>query len=153
MALIKWTGADLWDPFRELAGLRTEMERLLGQPAGTRGLLAPDGGQWVPEVDIVEEKDRLLVRADLPGIKREDVEVEVGEGVLTIRGERKHETETKDGKTYRMERSYGSFLRSFTLPAGVDAAKVSAAYKDGVLEITLPKVAAAQAKQLKVDVK
>lgn len=112
-----------------------------------------DGGQWFPEVDITEEKDRLLVRADLPGMKQEDISVEVSEGALTIRGERKEEAATKEGKMYRMERSYGSFLRSFTLPAGVDASKVNASYKNGVLEITLPKFAEAKTKQIKVDVK
>jgi HSP20 family protein len=104
-------------------------------------------------VDITEEKDRVVVKADLPGMKQEEIAVEVSEGVLLIKGERKRESETKDAKTYRVERSYGSFLRSFTLPAGVDAAKVNAAYKNGVLEITLPKLAEAKAKQIKVEVK
>lgn len=152
MALIKW-GEDIWDPFRDL----TEVEREMGKWFGRRPLVSwasrTDGGQWLPEVDITEEKDRILVRADLPGMKQEDISVEVSDGVLTIKGERKKETETKEGKTYRLERSYGSFLRSFTLPAGVDASKVNATYKSGVLDIALPKLAEAKAKQIKVDVK
>lgn len=153
MALIKWMGEDLWDPFREFGELPAEMNRLFGRPLVPATWLAPkNGGQWLPEVDITEEKDRIVVKADLPGMKQEEITVEVSDGSLTIRGERKRESETKDAKTYRVERSYGSFLRSFTLPAGVDAAKVSAAYKHGVLEIALPKLAEAKAKQIKVEV-
>ena len=134
MALIKWLGEDLLEPFRDIGDLETEMHRLVGRPLlPSRWLLPKNGGRWLPEVDITEEKDRLLVKADLPGMKQEEIAVEVADGVLTITGERKRETETKDAKTYRVERSYGSFLRSFTLPAGVDAANVNAAYKNGVL--------------------
>ena len=153
MALIKW-GEDVWSPLHDLTELERDMAKWFGQrPAPSRWGAAADGGQWFPEVDIAEEKDRILVRADLPGMKQEEIAVEVSDGVLTIRGERKRESETKDAKTYRVERSYGSFLRSFTLPAGVDAAKVNAAYKNGVLEIALPKLAEAKAKQIKVEVK
>jgi HSP20 family protein len=154
MALIKWMGEDVLEPFREFAEFPAEINRLFGRPLFPSAWLAPkNGGQWLPEVDITEEKDRILVRADLPGMKQEEISVEVSDGVLTIKGERKRETESKEGKTYRVERSYGSFLRSFTLPAGVDAAKVNAAYKNGVLEVTLPKLAEAKAKQIKVEVK
>jgi HSP20 family protein len=154
MALVKWTGRDVWEPFGDLPDLREELERLFGRGVGPWKRLTGNGqGAWMPSVDIVEEKDRILVRADLPGMKREDVEVDVDEGVLTIRGERKSETETKDAKAYRVERSYGSFLRSFTLPAGVDESRISASYKDGVLEIALPRAEGAKAKKVKVDVK
>ena len=154
MALVKWMGEDLLEPFRDFGDLETEMHRLFGRPLlPSRWLLPKNGGQWLPEVDITEEKDRIIVTADLPGMKQEEIAVEVSDGVLTIQGERKRESETKDAKTYRVERSYGSFLRSFTLPAGVDATRVNAAYKNGVLEITLPKLAEAKAKQIKVEVK
>lgn len=153
MALIKW-GEDVWDPFREMAELEREMAGLLGPRPFRSRLLAPaNGGRWMPDVDVTEEKDRILVRADLPGMKQEDIMVEVSDGVLTIKGERKAEVQTQEGKTYRLERSSGSFLRSFTLPAGVDATKVNATYKSGVLEIALPKLAEAKAKQIKVEVK
>jgi HSP20 family protein len=148
MALIKWMGEDLLEPFRDFGDFPAEINRLFGRPLVPATWLAPkNGGQWFPEVDITEEKDRILVKADLPGMKQEEISVEVSEGVLTIKGERKRESETKDGKTYRIERSYGNFLRSFTLPAGVDAARVNAAYKNGVLEVE------AKAKQIKVEVK
>jgi HSP20 family protein len=153
MALIKW-GEDLLEPFRDFGDLESEMHRVFGRRLFPAPWLAPkNGGRWLPEVDITEEKDRILVKADLPGMRQEEISVEVSDGVLTIKGERKRETESKEGKTYRVERSYGSFLRSFTLPAGVDAAKVNAAYKNGVLEVTLPKLAEAKAQQIKVEVK
>lgn len=155
MALIKWTGEDLFEPLREFPDFQAELGRLFGRPLFPAATWpsAKNGGRWFPEVDITEEKDRLVVKADLPGMKQEEIAVEVSDGVLTIKGERKRETETKEGKLYRVERSYGSFLRAFTLPAGVDAAKVNAAYKNGVLEVTLPKLAEAKAKQIKVEVK
>ena len=154
MTLIKWVGEDLLEPFREFTDFPAEMNQLFRRPLFPSTWLAPkNGGQWLPEVDITEEKDRIIVKADLPGMKQEEIAVEVSDGVLTIKGERKRETESKEGKTYRVERSYGSFLRSFTLPAGVDATKVNAAYKNGVLEVTLPKLAEAKAKQIKVEVK
>ena len=153
MALIKWMGQDVWEPFRDLPELEADMAKWLGGRFPARWMAPTDGGQWWPEVDIAEEKDRIIVRSDLPGMKQEEIAVEVSDGVLTIKGERKRETESKEGKTYRVERSYGSFLRSFTLPAGVDATKVNAAYKNGVLEVTLPKLAEAKAKQIKVEVK
>lgn len=147
MALIKW-GEDVWDPFRELA----EFDRELGRWTGRRPLAAvPNGNRWLPEVDVTEEKDRILIRADLPGMNEEDIHVEVSQGVLTISGERKREIEHKEGKVYRSERSYGSFLRSFTLPAGVDAARVRAAHKNGVLEVSLPKLAEAATKHIKIE--
>jgi HSP20 family protein len=154
MALVKWRGQDVWEPFEDLANLHEEMERLFGRALTPWRHLAGNGkGAWTPSVDIVEEKDRILVRADLPGVKQDDIEAEVSDGVLTIRGERKSETESKEGKVYRMERSYGSFLRSFTLPAGVDEGSVQATYKNGVLEITLPRREEARAKKVKVEVK
>ena len=154
MALIKWTGQDVLEPFRDFGDLETERHRLFGRPLFPSTWLAPkSGGQWLPEVDVTEEKDRLIVKADLPGMKQEEIAVEVSDGVLTMKGERKRESETRDAKTYRVERSYGGFLRSLTLPAGVDATKAHAAYKSGVLEIALPKLAEAKAKQIKVEVR
>ena len=153
MALIKW-GEDVWDPFHDLTEAQREMAAWLGRRPLASALPArTNGDRWLPEVDITEEKERILVRADLPGMKQEEISVEVSDGVLSIKGERRRESETKEGKTYRTERSHGSFLRSFTLPSGVDAAKVSASYKNGVLEIALPKLAEAKAKQIKVEAK
>src|SRR5258705_1388041 len=91
---------------------------------------------WVPPVDIFERQDQLVVRAEVPGMSREDMDVRVEGGVLTLQGQRKRETEAGDDENYRSERSFGAFTRSFSLPRTVDAAKVSAAYKDGILEVT-----------------
>ncbi len=119
-----------------------------------RPLKAGNGGSlWAPAVDIVDEKDQIKVKADLPGLKKEDVEVHVENDVLTIKGEKKEEKETKEKDYIRSERYYGAFHRAFTLPASVDAAKVNAAYKEGVLEITLPKKEGAKPKQTKVEIK
>lgn len=151
MSLIKWTGHEPWEPFQDLEQLHEQMNRLFGRrflPAR----LPDNGHEWFPDVDIVEEADHILVRADLPGMKQEEISVEVADNALTIKGERKHESETKAGKTHHAERSYGSFLRSFTLPAGVDAATVAAVYKNGVLEVRVPKLAEAKTKEIKVEV-
>lgn len=153
MAFIKWMGKDVWEPFHDLEELQQDMNRLF-----QRGWLTPrapfpgNGNRWLPEVDITEEKDHILVKADLPGMKQEDIAVEVEDDILTIKGERKQETEKKEGQAHRIERSYGRFLRSFSLPSNVDASKVNAAYKNGVLEVTLPKKESAKPKQIKVDV-
>lgn len=155
MALIKWDGREVWEPFREMEDLEKEMGRLWDRPLiPLREFLPVEMAKgWLPRVDVVEEKDRILVRADLPGMKQEEIQVEVDGGTLTIRGERKKEAETKEGKVYRVERRCGAFLRSFTLPSTVDPAKVGAAYKNGVLEVTLPKREGTKAKQVKVEVK
>ncbi len=154
MALIKWTGQDVWEPFRDLEELQTEMSRLFGRGGlPVSGWGGGNGGKWLPNVDIVEEKDHIVVKADLPGIKQEDISVEIDEHILTIKGERKQESEKKEGQCHRIERSYGEFLRSFSLPVYVDASKVNAAYKNGVLEVTLLKREGAKAKQVKVEVK
>ena len=108
MSLIKWAGKDIWEPFHDLADLQEDMNRLVA-----RGWLAKppawpgNGGKWLPEVDITEEKDHILVKADIPGMKQEDISVEVENDILTIRGERKQETEKKEEQVHRIERSYG----------------------------------------------
>jgi HSP20 family protein len=107
--------------------------------------------EWAPSVDIIEDENEYLVKADLPEVKKEDVKVTVENDVLTITGERKLEKEEKDKKYHRIERSYGTFLRSFTLPAGADGSKVSAEFKDGLLKVHLPK--SEKAKQKAVEVK
>ena len=95
---------------------------------------------WVPPVDIVERNDQFVIRAELPGLQRDEMEIQIENGVLTLRGERKRETGETEGDAFRTERIYGTFTRSFSLGTEVDAAKVSAAYKDGVLTVIVPKV-------------
>lgn len=108
--------------------------------------------EWSPAVDIFEEDDKIVVRADLPDMKEEDLEVNVEDDTLTLRGERKFEHESKKDNFHRIERTYGSFSRSFTLPETVDAEKIAARYDKGVLEVTLPKKQEAPKKSRKVKV-
>ena len=129
-----------WEPLREFATLQNEMNRLFGSvfdtpPQGNGGTLR----RWMPAMDLVETEDHFVLRADLPGLSVEDVNSEVEERVLTISGERKAEhTENKDGY-HRVERAFGSFSRSLTLPEGIDAEAVSASFDRGVLEVQIPK--------------
>jgi HSP20 family protein len=108
---------------------------------------------WVPACDIYETEKEIVLKAELPGLKKEDVFVSIENSVLTIRGERKFEEEVKKENFHRVERSYGEFLRSFTLPAFIDATKILAEFKDGLLMVTLPKREEAKPKQIEVKVK
>jgi HSP20 family protein len=120
--------------------------------AGNGGRESMTVTEWAPSVDIIEDSKEWLVKADLPEVKKEDVKVTVENGVLSITGERKIEKEEKDKKYHRIERSYGSFFRSFSLPDGADGSKVSADFKDGVLKVHLPKSEKAAPKSVEVKV-
>ena len=141
----------VWDPFRE-------MEELVDRYKGSakRSIAKSDDktfeiGDWIPVVDIDETKDDFVVKVELPGVDKENVSVNIENGVLTIRGEKKVETEDK--KRHRVECSYGSFLRSFTLPQSVKADKTEAEYKNGILNLTIPKSEEAKPKQIDVKIK
>lgn len=126
-----------WDPARELDTLQSEFNRLFDTFAGER----PEtrSRRWVPAMDLAETGDHLVLRADLPGLSRDDVEIEMKDNVLTISGERRSESEEKADGYYRVERAMGSFSRSLTLPEGIDADGISADFTDGVLEVRIPK--------------
>lgn len=129
-----------WDPFRELEEMSTRLNRALGRPAlqsGTKDSLAM--ADWSPSVDIVETAEDFQVKCELPEVKKEDVKVNVSDGLLRIEGERKFDKEDKTKKYHRVERFYGSFMRSFALPDGVEQDKVKAEFKDGLLTVRLPK--------------
>ncbi len=147
MALIRWT-----DPFRDIAVLQDRMNRLFGDflESSHPREEGRETGIWIPNVDIYETKDAVCVRAELPGVDKDAVHVEVKEGVLSLRGERKFEKEVKEESYHRIERSYGTFHRSFSLPSSVDAEKVTARMKDGVLEVDLPKKEQAKPKQINI---
>lgn len=156
MALVP-SRRDNWllDPFSEMESLQKEMNRLFDvslsrHPWGDPTLL---GGQWAPAVDVYDSKDDILVKADLPGLKKDEIEVSVHDNNLIIKGEKKKEAEVKEKEYFRTERFTGSFFRSIPLPAPVDTQKVDAKYQDGVLQITLPKREEAKPKQIKIDVK
>ena len=140
-----------WDPFRGLG----ELEKYFGRPAITGNGGAKEAmtvAQWAPAVDITEDDKEYLVKAELPELKMEEVKVTVENGELTISGERKFEKEEKNKKYHRVERSYGSFVRSFTLPEAVGADKVNAEFKDGLLTIHLPKDEKVKPKSVDVKV-
>ena len=130
-----------WDPYREVSSLQDRLNRVFGG-YGYGSREREDEMQlsaWAPPVDIAEEKDRILITAELPGFKENEIEIQTENGMLTLRGERKFEKET-DGKSYhRVERSYGQFVRSFSLPNNVDREKIKATFKDGLLQVDLPK--------------
>jgi HSP20 family protein len=146
-----------WDPFRELEQMSDRLNRAFGRSAmptapaaaGTEGLFSFD---WAPSVDIAETAEAFEIKAELPDVKKEDVKVSVEDGELRISGERKREKEEKGKKFHRVERSYGSFMRSFTLPPNVDEARLAAEYKDGVLNVRLPKTEQAKPKAISVKV-
>lgn len=148
MSLIRWR------PTRDLLSIRDEMNRLFdnfftGLPERRRGLLE---GEWAPSVDVAETDNEVVVTAELPGVKQDDVDITITDDVLTLKGEKKEEKEVKEKNYHRIERSYGSFQRSVSLPAGVQADKAKATYKDGVLHITVPKAEEAKPKQIKINV-
>ena len=137
-----------WEPTRELAAM--EVDRLNRMFANFYGDSFDRG--WSPAVDIYEtDQQEVVLKAELPEVKREDIHITFENGVLTVRGERKYENDVKRENFQRMERHYGAFSRSFTLPATVDAARISASHKDGVLTIRLPQRDEAKPKQIAID--
>ncbi|MEO0225587.1 MAG: Hsp20/alpha crystallin family protein [candidate division WOR-3 bacterium] len=143
----------LWDPFREIASLREDMDRIFDSFFGRLPERERKEGIWLPLVDIEETADEILVRAEIPGLKKEDIKVSVVGNTLTLSGERKYEAEEKGKTFHRIERAYGKFYRNISLPAEVDNNKVKAQYKDGVLTINLPKAEQARRKEIEIDVK
>lgn len=147
MAIVRWR------PIENLSSIHREMNRLfddfLSAPPESRDLIE---GAWSPKVDISETEHEVVVTAELPGIKKEDVKVNVQNNVLTLSGEKKQEKETKEKNFHRIERSYGSFHRSFTLPMEVDTEKIGATYKEGLLKVTLPKAEVSKPKQIDINV-
>jgi HSP20 family protein len=143
-----------WDPFKEMDDLQKRLSSIFGlapQRAAT-GKEEMTVAQWLPLVDITEDEKEYLIKAELPEVKKDDVKVTVESGVLTISGERRFEKEEKDRKYHRIERSYGSFTRSFSVPDDADDAKVAAEFKDGVLTVRLAKSEKARPKSVEVKV-
>jgi len=148
MAIVRWT-----DPFREFAQLQDRLNRAFSDAYGRsdEGLLS--SGSWLPPVDIYQNGDHeLVLKAELPDMTREDIDVTVDNGTLTIKGEKKLSGEVKEEQFHRVERRYGTFSRSFSLPPTVDPTRVGADYRNGVLTIKLPMREEAKPRQIKVDV-
>jgi HSP20 family protein len=140
-----------WDPFRDLITMREKMNRLFEEAFPYRGekkeLVASN---WTPAVDIYEKENALVLTTEVPGLNDKDIEIKIEDNTLTLKGERKFEKETKEENYHRLERSYGSFSRSFTLPHYIDEDKIKAEYENGILKITMPKKAELKAKKVKV---
>ncbi len=146
--------APIWDPWRDFTQFENRLAAAFGLPVRTNGGTeeAITLADWSPVVDITEDGREYVVKAELPEIKKEDVKVTVQDGLLSITGERKFEKEEKGKKYHRVERAYGSFQRSFTLPDEADGTKVNAEFKDGVLTVRLPKTEKAKPKTVEVKV-
>ena len=143
-----------WEPLRELSSLQHEMNRLFNTvfdaPAATGNGTA--ARRWIPAMDLVETADHFVLKADLPGMTESDVTIEIEKNVLTVSGERKTELEDKHDGYYRLERASGAFSRSLTLPEGIDADAVAAAFDNGVLEVRIPKPVQAQPRRVQIAV-
>ncbi len=145
MAIIRW------DPYRDLITLREKMNRLFEEPYGSR----PDdrdliSSTWTPSVDIYEKENNLTLCAELPGIKEDDIEIRIEDNTLTLKGERNFEKETKEENYHRIERAYGTFQRSFTLPHYIDQDKIKAEHEDGILKIVMPKKSELKPRNVKI---
>jgi HSP20 family protein len=142
-----------WNPFRELEEIHTRLNRVFNEAPQRR--TEGDGlffAEWAPAVDIQETDKEYVIKAELPEVKKENVKVEMLDGVLTIEGERTQEKEEKGKKFHKVERAYGKFVRQFALPTEVEAAKVQAEFKDGMLNVHLPKSASAKPRSVEVKV-
>lgn len=155
MAITRWNPErelSSWSPFRDLVNMQREIGRvfdgLFPEYDAENAVIA----QWAPRVDVSESKDAYLIKAELPGVSRNDVKITLHDNVLTIKGEKKEEKEEKDVNVHRVERSYGVFERAFSLPLTVKSEKIDASFKDGVLSIILPKAEEAKPKEIEVKV-
>jgi HSP20 family protein len=145
MAIIRW------DPFKDLVSLREKMNRLFEDAVTSRGeekdLVT---SSWAPAVDIYEDEKELVLTAEVPGIEEKDIEIKLEDNTLSIHGERKMEKETKEENYHRLERAYGSFYRSFTLPNYIDQEKIQAQHENGILKITMPKKPELKTRKVKI---
>ncbi|MFQ5830950.1 MAG: Hsp20/alpha crystallin family protein, partial [Candidatus Methylomirabilia bacterium] len=155
MALERWRPfgrTPKWEPFRELADIQTEMNWLFDRFFGRPAQIASMDGLWAPVVDLYESNDELVVSAELPGVKEKEIQVTLTGDLLTIRGERTQKREVREEHYHRLERVFGKFERNIPLPIPVRSDKVKATYRDGVLEIRLPKTEEAKPRAIKVDI-
>ena len=143
-----------WDPYRDVWSLQDRVNRLFQEGMSPRqGQEDLQAGQWTPPVDIFENAETIVLRADLPGVEQDDIELRVEESTLILRGQRKPPGDVRPEDTHRAERPYGTFVRSFSLPTNVDQAGIRATQKNGVLEVILPKRQESKAKAIRIEVK
>ena len=148
------TAMTRWEPFRDLMTLQDRLNRMFSEPfTGVTNQESLSAGAFVPPVDVYEDEQGVRLKMEVPGVDENDIDIRLENNLLTVRGERKLESETKQENYHRIERSYGSFTRSFSLPNSVNPEDVKAGYSKGVLTIHLGKRAEARPKQIKVDIK
>ncbi|PYT14840.1 MAG: molecular chaperone, partial [Acidobacteria bacterium] len=141
-----------WEPFRDLLTIQDRMNRLFQEGLGRR--IGPEdrpAGQWSPPVDILESDDRIVLRADLPGVEQDDIELRVEDNILVLRGQRKPPADVRPEDMHRSERPHGSFVRSFSLPQNIDHSAIRATQKSGVLEVVMPKKQESKAKAIRIE--
>jgi HSP20 family protein len=156
MRLTRWQTPETtaWDPFTRLSTLRDEIDRLFDSPySALSAVTQPFLSGWLPAVDLFEDKDQFILKAELPGMKKEDIEVSLHEGVLSLSGERKTDDKYTNAEVCRSERFLGRFQRSLALPTLVNPEKVQATYKDGILTVTVAKAEEAKPKQIAINIK
>jgi HSP20 family protein len=162
MTSTRWQRPEFWglSPFRRVASLRDEVDNFINLALGRLANASVENGHgpqslegWFPAVDVYEDKEQLQVKAELAGLKKEDIEISMQDGYLTLSGERKLEEKQDNGEVRRSERWVGRFHRSISLPCRVDAEKITATYNDGVLTVTLPKAEEAKPKQIPITIK
>jgi len=153
-SLTRWQqpGLGTWQGFGRLSDLRDEIDRLFEAPLAELTRTSQILSGWTPPIDLFEDKDNFVVRAELPGMKKEDIDISLHDGSLSISGERKAEEKYQEAEVYRAERFFGRFQRTITFPTPVAADKVQAQYKDGLLTVTLPKTEEAKPKHIDVNV-
>ena len=141
-----------WNPLREMSTLQNRVNSLLNEPFFRSGGEDDDlgWGSWYPAVDMFDDDDKIVIKAELPGVDKKDISVDVKDRVLTLSGERNYDNEVKEENYYRRERGYGKFKRAFNLPADVDPDKIKADFKDGVLKVEMPKPEAQKPKRITV---
>jgi HSP20 family protein len=141
-----------WNPWKEMSVLQNRMNHLFNEPFSRSGREDDElsMGAWHPAVDMFDNDDKIILKAELPGMKKNDFSVDVKDRVLTLSGERNYDNEVKEENYYRRERAYGKFKRAFYLPADVDAENIKAEFKDGVLKVEIPKPEAQKPKQITV---
>jgi HSP20 family protein len=141
-----------WNPWREMPAVPGRLNRFFDDPFFRLGRLADDSemGMWNPAVDLYEKDDHYMIKAELPGVDKNDIKIDLKDRRLTLSGERSYDNEVKEENYYRRERSYGKFQRAFTLPEDVDSEKIKAEYKDGVLQIEVPKPEEKKAKKVTI---
>ncbi len=142
-----------WDPWTTLPSLQERINRIFEEAFPKSSTVKDEAfaiADWRPLVDTYEENGAIVIKAEIPGVKKEDVSIDIKDNVLTLKGERSHEAEIKEENYYRRERSYGKFHRAFTLPDAVDPNRIDASYKDGVLKITIPKAEEPTAKKIEI---